>query len=552
MHHKHAFGKYQSAVEQALEKLTTENIIDRIRQHDHTVWKDSANEISNRLGWLNSPDTMLEDVPLLLQFTDEVRAEGFTHVLLLGMGGSSLAPEVFHHVFGVKSGYLDLDVLDSTDPTAVLSAEANHDPRKTLYIVATKSGGTVETFSLFKYFFNQATIALGQETVGRHFVAITDPGSGLVDTANMFNFRKIFLNDPNIGGRYSALSLFGMLPAALLGIDIKTLLTKAKHAAEQFTGFEDGVAMGVLALEGKDKLTLIGSSTMRPLEPWVEQLVAESLGKEAKGILPICNEPISSPEVYGMDRYFIHSSVMSEPSEHDEALLKLGAEGHPVSYHCLEDKGDLGAEMFRWEIATVVAAHLLKVNPFDQPNVESAKVLARNMVSAYHEDGKLPVLSPILTKDEIQAFADVEAADLKTLLNLYLSESQPGDYICLQAYVHGTDAIKDELERWRVQLRDQYHLATTLGFGPRFLHSTGQLHKGDRGNGFFIQITCDNVKDVAIPDQAAQPDSSMTFGVLKAAQALGDRQALIDAGRKVIRFHLGTNVIAGLEKLKTL
>jgi len=552
MHHKHSFGTYQAVIDQAVEQLRSDRIIERIWDHDHTVWKDSENEITNRLGWLHSPEVMLEHVPRLKIFTDEVRDEGFTHALLMGMGGSSLAPEVFRNVFGIKEGYLDFEVLDSTDPAAVLAAEARHDPQKTLYIVATKSGGTVETFSFFKHFFNQASKVLGIDKVGQHFVAITDPGSGLVDMANELKFREIFLNDPNIGGRYSSLSFFGMLPAALLGIDIETLLARAKAAAENHIGVEDGVVIGTLASQGRDKLTLVGSTTMKLLEPWVEQLVAESLGKEGKGVLPVNNEPLSASEVYGDDRFFIHSTLRDEPSKNADSLETPSKAGHPISHFELEDRYDLGAEMFRWEMATVIAGHLLKINPFDQPNVESAKVLARNMVSAYHDEGELPKLTPTLEQNGIQAFSDIEAKNIKTLLHQFLSQSQAGDYLCIQAYVHASEAHIHVLEAWRVQMRDQYQFATTLGFGPRFLHSTGQLHKGDRGNGLFIQITCDDTQDIAIPDKAGQAESSMSFGVLKAAQALGDRQALLDAGRRVIRFHVGADVLAGINTLKSL
>lgn len=549
MNKKHFLENFDAAIQQQLSRLESSNIMDRIYAQDHTVWKPSPKEIVNRLGWLKSPETMIEHVPRLKQFTAEVRQAGFTRVLLLGMGGSSLAPEVFRHVFGVKPGYLDVEVLDSTDPAAVLAAERRHDPQTTLYIVASKSGGTIETFSFFKYFYKCVLKALGPERVGHHFVAITDPGSGLADTAKKFQFRDVFLNDPKIGGRYSALSFFGMLPAALLGMDVGKLLRRAKQAVDSRVGADDGVIIGTLALAGRDKLTLPDAGRLNPIGPWVEQLVAESLGKEGKGVLPVCEASGGPVEVYGPDRYFVQLSA-DDPSEENPEIERLQHAGHPVSKIQWSDVYDLGAEMFRWELATAVAGHILKVNPFDQPNVESAKVLARNMVGAYQAEGKLPEPAPALEQGGIKAFADVEGTTIKSLLENFFAQAEPGDYLSLQAYVHATEEVTQSLETWRTQLRDQYKLATTLGFGPRFLHSTGQLHKGDRGNGLFIQLTCDDAHDIDIPDEAGKPDSTMTFGILKASQALGDRQALLDAGRRVIRFHLGTDVVGGINQLK--
>lgn len=551
MNKKHFLENFDATIQQHLSQLASGNIMDRIYAQDHTVWNPSPEEIVNRLGWLKSPEAMIKHVPRLKQFAAKARQAGFTRVLLLGMGGSSLAPEVFRQVFGVKPGYLDVEVLDSTDPAAVLSAEQRHDPQTTLYVVASKSGGTIETFSFFKYFYNRAFEALGAEQAGQHFVAITDPGSGLAEIAKKFQFREVFLNDPTIGGRYSALSFFGMLPAALLGIDVGKLLRRAKQAVDSRVGADDGVIIGILALAGRDKLTLLDAGRLNPIGPWVEQLVAESLGKEGKGVLPVCEAPGGPVEVYGPDRYFVQLSVDDPPEAHPE-IEQLQHAGHPVSKIQWTDVYDLGAEMFRWELATAVAGHILQVNPFNQPNVESAKVLARNMVGAYQADGKLPEPAPTLEQDGIKVFADVEGETIKALLANFFAQAEPGDYLSLQAYVHASEEVTLSLRAWRTQLRDQYKLAATLGFGPRFLHSTGQLHKGDRGNGLFIQLTCDDAQDVDIPDEAGKPDSTMPFGILKASQALGDRQALLDAGRRVIRFHLGTDVVHGINQLRTI
>jgi len=555
-------GAYEPQVQKGIQSLQDKGIMERIWTHDYGVWKDAPDEISNRLGWLHTPEAMLEQLPRLRKFTQGARNEGFGQALLLGMGGSSLAPQVFRNVFGVKDGFLDLNVLDSTDPAAVLAAAAGHDPHKTLYIVSTKSGGTVETFSFFKYFYNQATNVLGKDDAGKHFVAITDPGSSLVDVAKTCNFRDVFLNDPNIGGRYSALSFFGLVPAALLGVDLEKLLDGALKmvckgkpchfaVAGNRLGAQSGSAIGVLAQQGRDKMTLAGSERMNLIGPWVEQLIAESLGKEGKGVLPVSGERLGPPGVYGEDRFFVCLHLKGEPP--NEAPIKaLKAAGHPLAHVYLSDINDLGAELFRWEMATAVAGHFLKINPFDQPNVEAAKALAHKMVKAYHDEGALPALTPSFSENGITVYADVKGRDLTTTASHFFGQANAGDYVSLQAYVPPTDSVMEALQAWRMALRDRCKLATTLGVGPRFLHSTGQLHKGDRGNGLFVQITCDDETDVAIPDEVGSPASSMSFGVLKAAQALGDRQALLDAKRRVIRFHLGTDVVKGIQTLRGL
>lgn len=521
---------YETAVAQTLGQLEQNQIIPRIWQHDHTVWRPDPTEISNRLGWLHLPQTMQPEIELINAFVAAIRQASFTHVLLLGMGGSSLAPELFAKTFGGNG--LELAVMDTTDPDAI-SALAQAVPlTKTLFIVATKSGGTVETLSAFKYFYN--LLADGVVTdPGKHFVAITDPGSSLQKLAAQHQFRTTFLNDPNIGGRYSALSHFGLVPAALVGVDVGKLLARAA-AAHTAEAVRLGAIMGTLARHGRDKLTLITSPELASFGDWVEQLVAESTGKEGQGILPVVGEPLGKADVYGQDRLFVylhlaHSTGVAAP------LGALAQAGHPVVRIGLRDVYDLGAQFMWWELATAVAGHILDIQPFDQPNVESAKVLARQMVAAYHETGQLPA-------GEV---ADLNAATL----HRFLTQAQPGDYVALQAFVPPTPATDDALQTLRLAIRDRYKVATTAGYGPRFLHSTGQLHKGDRGNGLFIQFTADPVQDVAIPDEAGKQDSSMTFGVLIKAQALGDGDALLTEGRRFIRFHLGTAVPDGLNRL---
>ena len=530
-------GAYQAAVDQALAQMAAADVLKRIEQRDYTVWRDDPAEIRNRLGWLDAPAGMGTTVPRLQALRQTLLAEGYSDVLLLGMGGSSLAPEVFYNIFGGDPAGLRLAVLDSTDPGAVLAQAARLNPATTLFIVATKSGGTVETFSFFKYFYNWTVDALGAEAAGAHFVAITDPGSKLQAVAGQLQFRDTFLADPNVGGRYSALTFFGLLPAALVGVDVAQLLDRAQ-AVRKDDGATLGAILGALAKAGRDKVTFVTSPALANFGDWVEQLIAESTGKDGTGILPVVGEALGDPAVYGADRLFVYlrlAGADAAQGAHDAALAALAAVGHPVVTIRLHDLYDVGGQFFLWELATAVAGHLLGIQPFDQPNVESAKVLARQMVAAYHELGRLP--------------EDTPAPLSSTALRAFLAASRPGDYIALQAYVPPTPATTAALNALRLALRDRLHLATTVGYGPRFLHSTGQLHKGDGNNGLFIQFTADVLQDAPIPDEAGAAASGMSFGVLIQAQALGDGQALRDAGRRVIRFHLGTDVVGGLERL---
>jgi len=541
-----SLGEYQFLVDAALKEMVEDRIIARIWTHDYTVWKPEPAEITNRLGWLHIAETMQAQAYRLNALVEAVRAEGYTDVLLLGMGGSSLAPDVYSRVFGGQAAKtLNLAVLDSTDPGAVLAHAQRLDPARTLFIVSTKSGGTAETLSFFKYFYNWTADALGSDCTGEHFVAITDPGSKLADIAGRYNFRVTFLNDPNIGGRYSVLSYFGLVPAALVGVDVETLLEQALTMAcncepcncpvnGDNNGAWLGAILGELARAGRDKVTFVTSPRLGDFGDWVEQLIAESTGKEGKGILPVVGEPMGPPDVYGDDRLFVYLRLDGDDS-YDEAVQALEAAGHPVVRLRLRDLYDLGDQFFLWEMATAVAGHRLGINPFDQPNVEAAKVLARGAIAAYAESGELPQDEPAPLTGEA--------------LTEFLSQAQPGDYICLQAYVQPLAETDAALLALRTRLRDQLKLATTVGYGPRFLHSTGQLHKGDAGNGLFIQFTAGSPKDLPIPDEAGSPESAMSFGVLKMAQTLGDKQALLDSGRRVIRFHLGDDVVGGLNLL---
>ena len=538
-------GKQAEIIDAGLGKLAEEQIIERIWAQDHTVWNPDATEISNRLGWLTIAEEMLGSADRLREFVESVRAAGYSEVLLLGMGGSSLAPELFSKVFGTADGSLDLTVVDSTDPGAVLAAADGLDLSKTLFIVATKSGGTAETLSFFKYFYNKVVDDVGSENAGEHFVAITDPGSKLVDVAEKYSFRDIFLNNPNIGGRYSALSYFGLLPAALIGINIPRLLDQARIAACN-SGAEGcaaagenvaavlGVAMGDLANNGVDKLTLITSPALASFGDWAEQLIAESTGKEGKGILPVVGEPLDAPDVYGDDRLFVYLRIDGDDT-YDDAVDALQKAGQPVIRLSLSDLYELGGQFLMWELATAVAGARLGIQPFDQPNVEEAKIQAREMIASYQESGSLP-------KGEAQT---PSAAGLSAILD----QAQAGDYVSVQAYIKPSAEADAALDALRSVIRKRTGLPVTIGYGPRFLHSTGQLHKGDGGNGLFIQLTADMPQDIAIPDEAGEAASGMTFGVLKTAQALGDAAALRQAGRRVVHFDLGSDITAGIAAL---
>ncbi len=556
----HHIGSYQALVTRALSQMADNNILDRIFSGDHTVWKPDPDDIVNRLGWLTIPAGMTSALLEINDLVDQLRTDGFTHALLMGMGGSSLAPAVFRHTFGVAEGYLDLDVIDSTDPRTVGDFSRRLDPRRTVYVVATKSGGTVETLSFFKYFYNETVKKVGSEQAGSHFIAITDLGSRLEALGKKLDFRKIFLNDPDIGGRYSALSYFGLVPAAMIGMDLEKLLDRADRMAapDEKAGARLGAVMGELALAGRDKLTLILSPPISRFGAWIEQLIAESTGKEGRGILPVDGEPLLSPDMYADDRLFVHIRL-NEDTTCDEKVAVLRQAGHPVVVIQLTDLYDLGGEFFRWEMATVIAGYRLGINPFDQPNVESAKVSARKMLAAYQKEGKLPEPTPTLCDGSITVFADTPADTVAAALNHFLTPV-PGDqkatgspgYVAIHAYLQPSPETDKALLRLRTRIQTRMKSATTVGYGPCFLHSTGQLHKGDGGHGRFIQITDDPPMDIDIPDAPGDEKSTISFGTLLAAQALGDRQALLDGGRKVIRLHLAANTRNGLQKIINL
>lgn len=495
-----ALAAIGAAVESRLAKIDSDSLVERIWSRDHTVWKPEPTEIANRLDWLTVADEMADRTGDLAAFAQSVWKEGYTTAVLLGMGGSSLAPEVLEATLGTAAGALALKVLDTTDPDAISSLAAGIDLQRTLFIVSSKSGGTIETLSQFAYFWAKIP-------EGAHFIAITDPGTPLQKLAEERGFRKVFANPPGIGGRYSALSYFGLVPAALIGVDIAQLLKRARQmmracgpsgSSEENPGAWLGAILGESALAGRDKLTLLLPGPLASLANWIEQLVAESTGKEGRGILPVVGEPIGPPSVYGQDRVFV--AIGDAPE-----LKALEDAGHPVVRLRYSDPYQLGAEFFRWEFATAVAGNILSLNPFDQPNVQEAKDATNEILSGRKVDVATPPVADVLAK--------VKA----------------GDYIALTAYVPRTADWQERLQRVRVALRDRYKVATTIGFGPRFLHSTGQMHKGGPNEGVFLQVISTATTDVPIPGE------KVTFGQLKAAQADGDLASLRTHGRRVAR-----------------
>ncbi len=549
---KLSLGKYESDFESAKKEYADKNIAKRIYDKDHTVWSDTPAEVTNRLDWLISPEETLSHLDEIKSFVKDVKNAGFTNALLLGMGGSSLAPEVFRYSFGVKDGYLDLEVLDSTDPGNVLEYTEKFNPEKTLYIVSTKSGGTIETLSFFKYFFTHCKNNIGEDA-GNHFVAITDPGSKLQEMATELNFRKIFINNPNIGGRYSVLSFFGTVPAALVGVDLDKLLNNAKAVADESKNINSisgdiGIAMAVLAQLGRDKLTLVYSKQIESFGTWTEQLIAESTGKDGVGILPIEGEALLTPDNYDNDRVFVYTHFNND-NEKSAKIETLKNAGHPVIEIILDDVYDMGAEFLRWEFATAVSGWKLGIQPFDQPNVESAKIEAKAMINSFFEKGKLPELKSAIEENGIKFYGDSKETKLADAVGKFLDQLNDDkyNYVAVMAYATPTKEIIEPLQNLRTVIQKKYKVAVTTGYGPRFLHSTGQLHKGDGGNGLFIQFTESMPKDANIPDEPGINKSNFTFGTLKTAQLLGDRQALLNNNRKVITIDLGDDTIKNLE-----
>jgi len=562
--HTASLGLYEAAYADNLKKLDGQHFAARMWQRDASLWKSEPEHqdiIKNALGWLGVVEKMTEHVKELKSFAHEIRDAGFEHVVVLGMGGSSLCPEVFRRTLGKQKNWPELHVLDSTVPSAVRLLEQRiRSVEKALFMVSSKSGTTTEPDVFRRYFFDRVKHALGDEA-GRNFVAITDPGTQLQKEAERDHFRRVFLNPSDIGGRYSALSYFGLVPLALMGGDVAGVLNRATHAIHACAGevpssenpaVRMGAAIGTLALAGRDKLTFVTPTPLDSLGLWIEQLIAESTGKEGKGIIPIAGEPLGSPEVYGDDRVFVYIHTQAAaPPEIESQLQALEAAGHPVLRSKLHDPLDLGEEFFLWEFATPVAGALLGIDPFDQPNVQESKDNTKRLLAEYKDKGTLTQQAIVAADRDVRIFADAAtkeelrkgSSNLSDVLAAHLRRIHPHDYVAITEYFEERDRYDALLQQLRKLIRDHNRIATTTGYGPRFLHSTGQLHKGGPESGVFIQVTCEDVNDVAIPGEP------FTFSILKQAQALGDFESLSKRHRRAIRLDIGRNIEEGLKRV---
>jgi len=545
------------AVTASLEDWKKNNKVARLWQKDSSLW--SRADENNWLGWLTITEEQLALIEALKQIAWDVKKARFKHALLLGMGGSSLCPEVLRMTFGRIKGFPELHVLDSTDPAQIKAIETKVDLKKTICIVSSKSGSTLEPNIYKQYFFERVKAKVGEKEAGNRFIAITDPGSKMQQVAEADKFRKIFFGLPSIGGRYSALSNFGMLPAAVMGLDVTKFLRNteemvkacdASSAADLNPGVILGTILGVAANHGRDKITIITSPGISDLGAWLEQLIAESTGKIGKGIIPVDRERLAKPAIYGNDRVFAYLRLASRPNKaQDAAVAAIEKAGHPVVHISLQNVYNLGQEFFRWEIATAVAGSIIGINAFNQPDVEASKIETRKLTSEYETSGHLPPEVPFFEASGLKLFADeknvaaVHGPKLADVLKAHLSRLRGGDYFGVLGYIAMNPENEKALQGIRHAVRNKKKVATVLGFGPRFLHSTGQAYKGGPNSGVFLQITCDDTKDLPVPGQ------KYTFGVVKAAQARGDFAILAERGRRALRVHLGKNLRPGLAAL---
>ena len=555
-------GQLAGEMSGAIKQAEDDNVVKRIWRKDASLWKaDEANQkiITNSLGWLVLPDEMIGVGDELIEFSDLTRRRNYRHIMVCGMGGSSLCPEVLAQTFGPQSGYPELLVLDSTDPDVLAAYADRIQIEHCLFVIASKSGTTTEPTVFYKFWYDQ----LGRRSAnpGENFIAITDPGSPLIEAAGELGFQRVFLNQADIGGRYSALSYFGMVPAALMGIDLKKLLDRAKEMAQACAAVmpatanpavQLGTFIGECAKAGRDKLTLVTDEKIASLGLWVEQLIAESTGKEGKGILPVAGEPLGGPAVYGQDRVFVTASIGTSSQGMRSKLDAVAAAGNPVVLRQLTDLYDLGAEFFLWEFATACAGWRLGINPFDQPNVQESKDATKELLNTFVSQGSLPEQAPLVAESELTIFAEghtreaLPVTSVTDALRAHLATVKQGDYIALLNYIEETPAIEARLQEIRTLLRDTAKCATTTGYGPRFLHSTGQMHKGGPDTGVFFQITAKDKHDFPVPGEP------YSFSILKQAQALGDFRSLVAHGRRALRVDLGADVPAGLQRLHEL
>lgn len=557
----HLPGEILGLCEETLGEWERERKVGRLWSGDSSLW--TGRDERDWLGWLGVPGELLH-APDFRTLGDSVKAEGVSHVLLLGMGGSSLSADVLAKVFGKSAGYPELCILDSTVPAQVEAALAGVDLARTLFVVASKSGTTLEPNILMSFFLDRVKKELGAARAGDRFIAITDPGSRLEKFAESEGFRRVFHGVTSVGGRYSALSPFGLVPAALMGLDVGRLQRGAAEMkaacsagvpVRENPGVVLGVILGICAREGRDKVTLVASPGVAPLGAWLEQLLAESTGKGGKGIIPVDGEPIGPPEVYDNDRVFVYLTSRSSPGPlQDQALWALEKAGHPVVRIEIGDAYDLSREFFRWMFATAVAGAVMGVNPFDQPDVEAAKKAAKALALEYERTGSLPAAPSLLVEGDITLFADpvnakaLERAaggerSMRSFLKAHFDRLAAGDYFALLAYLEMTPLVTSGLQVIRRVVRDRQGVATCVGFGPRYLHSTGQVHKGGPDTGGFLLVTSDDSRDIPVPGER------FTFGVVKAAQAGGDFQVLAERGRRILGVNLGGDTAKGLGRL---
>jgi transaldolase/glucose-6-phosphate isomerase len=550
-----------AAVKSNIQEWNANGKVKRLWQHDASLWSNT--DEAQWLGWLDIVEEQIAQQDKLRSLAEDANAGGFDDILLLGMGGSSLCPEVLDKTYGRIKGFPQLHVLDSTDPAQIKSFQDKINPAKTLFVVSSKSGTTLEPNIFKQYFFELTKKAVGAEKAGSHFIAITDPGSKMQKVAEGDHFRHILFGRPSIGGRYSARSNFGMGAASVMGLDTAKFLQQTEKmvqackadAVEQNPGALLGIILGTAARSGRDKVTIITSPGISDLGAWLEQLLAESTGKQGHGIIPVDREELAKPEAYGQDRVFAYVRLEPKPdAKQDAAVDALEKAGHPVVHIPLADTYDLGQEFFRWEFATAVAGSIIGINAFNQPDVEASKIATRNLTTEYEKTGSLPAEKPILEDVGVKLFTDAKNAEAlskaagsdKTLggyLRAHLGRIQAGDYFAVLGYIQMNAEHEAALQKLRHSVRDKKHVATCLGFGPRFLHSTGQAYKGGPNSGVFLQITCDDAADLPVPDQ------KYTFGIVKAAQARGDFQVLAERGRRALRVHLGKDLKAGLDTL---
>ncbi len=548
-----SLGEFQSAVDRALKTWSENGNTARLWHGDATLW--SGADETNWLGWLNIAPQMRDQVDALCAFAQQVCDRGITDILLLGMGGSSLCPEVLAMTFGCPEGWPRLHVLDSTVPAQVQRFANAVNLETTLCVVASKSGTTTEPHAFCEFFWAKMQETVG-DAAGQHFIAITDPGSDLETLARERGFLSIFYGLPEIGGRFSALSNFGMVPAALIGIDVREFLERAvamgkrcKISDEQNPGLLLGLVLGELAKAGRDKVTLVTSPKLWDLGAWLEQLLAESTGKNGRGLIPVDLEAVATPDMYGEDRVFVYIRLKDDTDAgQDVDIVNLREAHFPVIQIDVAELLDLGAEFFKWEYATAVAGAVLNINPFDQPNVQESKDFTAELTQAYEKEGTLPVQTPFFIDGDVLVYADEANTQALGTLNSciagLLNQIRTGDYVALCAYLDMNEDNITALQALRHRIRNVYRVATTLGFGPRFLHSTGQLHKGGPNQVVVVQLTSDDAADVDIPGR------TFSFGVLKQAQALGDARALSSRKRRAIRIHFKKDIIAGIHRVK--